>query len=132
MIIRLTQPIISQKVKVYVNLNKQGLFSIIDLQPKSISPTHGKVIAYANSLQLTQASFKVSQSSYTRLITERTRNVCAVIVGTLAAIDIDRPSQLQTPVTFKPFERNDFYNVLTGETILESSFVHLESKLAYI
>lgn len=132
MIIRLKEPLINQKVSIYVNLNKQGLFSIVDNEPKSRSDTSGKVIAYAKSLQLSNATFKVNKGNYNRIITKGIRNVCATITGTLAAIDIDKPNHIFIPVTFKPFERNDFYNVLTGETVLHSDFVHLENKRAYI
>lgn len=132
MIIRLKEPIINHKVSVYVNLNKKGLFSIIDREPKSISNTSGKVIAYATSLQLSNATFKVSISNYNRIITHGTRNVCAVILGTLIAIDIDQPDNTHIPVTFKPFERNDFYIETTGETVINAKFVHLQNKRAYI
>ncbi|MDH6674394.1 hypothetical protein M2277_005086 [Paenibacillus sp. LBL] len=131
MIIKECAPKQGQKIEVYVNLNKDGLFSIVDREPKSKSATSGKVIAYAESLEVENVVFKVADGRYNWIHENNRRAVCAVAVGHFVQADSPRSADLGTAVNYNPFRRKDFHTT-SGETVTAANLVHFENKKAYI
>lgn len=75
---------LNERVAVYYNLNKGG-FSI-----KSLEGVHkGKVVAYAPTLKLLDAEFKVSPGTLKRIQTNKQKEVYAVVRGTYVGTEID-------------------------------------------
>ncbi|HEY6438324.1 MAG TPA: hypothetical protein VIY47_17180 [Ignavibacteriaceae bacterium] len=71
------------KVFIYFNLHKQCL------SLKAMNGPHkGRVVAHANSAELSEVFFKVSESGRQRVIREKRKNVHAGIVGTLEKYDL--------------------------------------------
>ena len=66
------------RVFVYFNLHKKCL-SVKALEGES----KGRVIAHADSVELVNATFKVSQAGRQRVLRERRKNVHAGVVGTM-------------------------------------------------
>ncbi|QNR70470.1 hypothetical protein IAQ67_28585 (plasmid) [Paenibacillus peoriae] len=121
-----------QKVEIYVNLNKMGLFSIVDREPKSKSTTSGKVLAYAETVQLANAVFKVSDYKYNWIQENQRRAVCAVVVGQFIGADLEKPAACSTAVTYNPYRRKEFHTVDGGAVIESADLVHFQEKKAYI
>ncbi|WP_422661657.1 hypothetical protein ACK8P5_26405 (plasmid) [Paenibacillus sp. EC2-1] len=131
MIVKQREPQIGERVEVYVNLNKQGLFSILDREPKSKSPTSGKVIAYAESVELEDAVFKISNSKYNGILKKQQRAVCAVVVGKLLSIDGSHPADLTTRVSYNPYRQREFHTD-AGESVHVAVRAHFRNKKVYI
>ena len=108
--------LIGKKVRVYRNL-RRGCWSI---QEK------GRVVGYANSVLLTNASFKVNISGYERFQREGRKNVHAFVVGELVAIDCPRPQNLTIECTYNPKKSFNFYTVQKGFKGREYEFHHSE------
>jgi len=120
-----------QKVSVYVNLNQQGRFSIVDAEPKSKSETSGLVLCYAESVLIQSARFKVSETARQKVIANNRKLVHASVVGTLIAVDQPKPQHLDTVVNYYPYVRGD-YHTESGVTITNANLVHFENKRCYI
>jgi hypothetical protein len=67
-----------EKVEVYYNLHKGG-FSIKSLDKRNIDK--GRVVAYAPSLTITEATFHVSESRLKSILKRQVREVYAVVRG---------------------------------------------------
>lgn len=74
----LTSEMVGKKVFIYWNLHK-NVWSIKDMKSKL-------VIAHAESVLLTDCTFKVSESGRQRVIRERKKNVHAGVLGTLTGV----------------------------------------------
>lgn len=131
MIIKNGPPVIGQRVEVYVNLNKSGMFSIVDREPKSKSPTSGKVLAYAERVQLSDAVFKIAEGKYKWIHDNQRRAVCAVCVGYLVAVDTECPADLEQVVTYNPYRSRNFHTP-TGEVVEMASRIHFERQAGFI
>jgi len=127
--IRNGSPVIGHRVEVYVNLNKNGLFSILDRQPKS--PTYNKVLAYAERVTLREARSRISQSKYDSIQNKKQRAVCAMFTGTLVAIDEAKPAGLDVEVHYNPYRAREFHTN-DGHVIEEADLIHFEDKLGWV
>ncbi|WDI05181.1 MULTISPECIES: hypothetical protein [Paenibacillus] len=127
--IRNGNPIIGQRVDVYVNLNKKGVFSILDRQPKS--PTYNKVLAYAERVTIRSARSRIIQSKYDSIQEKKQRAVCAVFSGTLVAIDSDKSADLNVQVRYNPYRSREFHT-LDGSVIDQAELIHFEDQCGWI
>ncbi|MGC6586142.1 hypothetical protein ACPV3A_14390 [Paenibacillus sp. Dod16] len=131
MIIRNGTPVIGQRVEVFVNLHKNGIFSIVDREPKSKSPTSGKVLAYAERVQLSDAVFKIADGKYKWILENQCRTVCAVCVGYLVAVDTECPPDLNQVVTYNPYRDRNFHTP-TGKIVEIAKLIHFERQVGFI
>ena len=131
MIIKNGTPVIGQRVGVYVNLNKSGMFSIVDREPKSKSPTSGKVLGYAERVQLSDAVFKIADGRHNWIIENHCRAVCAVCVGYLVSVDEECPADLNQVVTYNPYRSKNFHTP-TGDVIEMAKRIHFEHQAGFI
>jgi hypothetical protein len=120
-----------QRVSVYVNLNQQSRFSIVDAEPKSKSETSGLVLGYAESVLIHSAQFKVSESGRQKVLANHRKLVHSSVVGILISVDQPKPQHMDTVVNYFPYVRGD-YHTESGVTITQASQVHFESKRCYI
>jgi hypothetical protein len=74
----LTPEMVGKKVFIYWNLHKQ-LWSVKDTKTQ-------KVIGHAESVMLTDCTFKVSEAGRQRVLREKRKNVHAGVVGTLTGV----------------------------------------------
>jgi hypothetical protein len=88
-----------------------------------------KVVAYADELTLTAAQFHVSQAMW-RAGYEgtgkrgRKRNVVAWAIGKMA--DGEIASSPERRVTFRFFERGEFFDPKTGETFTDADVIRFD------
>lgn len=100
------------KVFVYFNLHKR-CFSIKALE----GDRKGKVIAHAEKVFLTDATFKVSQAGRERVLIERKKNVHAGVVGdwdmstTYNRRNADLLQVTGVPVTYNPYKYRTFVSL---------------------
>jgi hypothetical protein len=123
-------PQLGQKVELYVNLQRNGLFSIVD-RSGSKSATNGKVLAYVSSATLTNAAAKISDYKYNFIHDNKRRTVCAVFIGTLESVEAAHPADLHTAVHYNPYRRKDFHTA-AGETVTAAPSIHFCNRLGYI
>jgi hypothetical protein len=95
-----------KKVEVYWNLHKNCYSVRCD----------GKVIWYANSLELYGCTFKVSKAGRTRVRTEGRKNVHAFICGFLSSTQAEGLDGFE-PVTYNPYANETFVLRVSGEKI---------------
>lgn len=86
------------QVRVYRNLHK-GMYSV---QAKVNG--RWKVIQHAQTVSLSDATFKVSQAGRLRVLRERQKNVHAYVYGTLS----DLNCLLTDRVTYNPYKYSTF------------------------
>jgi hypothetical protein len=115
---------VGQMVRVYVNLNKQGWFSLAD-------HSTGYVLAHAKSLLLQDVSFHFRESGRQRVLDSRRRNVHAWAIGTFLCADIERPIELDQPVRYNPYVGEGFF-CDSGETIKHSDVAYFDNKVCYV
>lgn len=88
------------RVRVYRNLHTKG-WSI---------QHNGLVIAHANTVELTKANFKVSQSGRDRCLRERRKNVHAFVIGDLVCTDSKIKDIPLMEVTYNPYKAPAFFS----------------------
>lgn len=124
-------PGLHQRVKVYRNLNRPGLFSLMGAD----GSVRGKVLGYAPSVHLIDVTFVVSQASRLRVLSSGTRNVHAFAVGRLLqtrALWLT-PSSKHQVVTYSPFLSGHFFERGHESTpVTQASACWLEGANAYI
>jgi len=113
-----------QKVKVYLNLNMMGRFSIQDCKT-------GLVVAYADSVILSMVKFKISSSGQKRAREEKRRNVHAVAVGFFEEADCERPNDVNRVGYYNPFNVDTFVDEASKEPILETELLYCYNKRVY-
>ena len=88
------------KVRAYWNLHRQ-CWSI---------QQNGKVIGYADSLLLSNVTFKVSESGRQRGIREKKKNVHAFACGTLLEKNLVKPDNLNRAISYNPYRFGFFFD----------------------
>lgn len=116
-----------QKVRVYLNWNKgHCTYSILDHKS-------GLVVAYASSVLLHNATFRVSSAGRRRVLESGHKNVHAWVSGTFIEADTERPSETSIEVYYDPHKVSSFVAVGRGNVeILSSPVVHLSQRRAWI
>lgn len=100
------------RVFVYFNLHRKCL-SVKALEGER----KGRVIAHADSVELVNATFKVSQAGRQRVLRERRKNVHAGVVGTMTNLPahystIHIAEALYTPVKYNPYRFDSFVHAV--------------------
>lgn len=88
------------KVFIYWNIHKQ-LWSVRDQLTR-------KIIAYRESLLLTNCTFKVSEKGRQRVIREKCKNVHAGVEGTLLLTSLNTSIKQGQPVYYNPYTQATF------------------------
>ena len=102
-----------QRVSVHMNLHKR-CFSIKQA---------GLVVAHADEVFLTNASFRVQQAGWRRALADGQRNVHALVYGTLVAA---LGQECGRRVRYHPFETNgSFVYADTSEPVTTTPEAHL-------
>ncbi|WP_417897781.1 hypothetical protein ABN702_16035 [Bacillus haimaensis] len=100
-----------QAIRVYRNIRKK-LFSIQDKKTR-------RLIAYADSLLLTDVEMKIVQSGQIRTRKERQKNIHAFIVGTY--IESNKKSASESPnwkrVFYNPYNTDTFIDLESGKPV---------------
>ena len=112
-----------QRVRVYVNLHKQGRFSIVDLKT-------GLVCAYATSCLIEDATFHVSVTGREKVRREKRKMVHAWVRGVFKEGEGRKPTNLLTTVHYNPYENETF--VSNGNSVTTSNQAYFENKQVYI
>lgn len=116
---------------VYFNLHRM-CWSV-----KALSgPNRGRVIAHANYVRISDATFRVSEAGRQRVIREKRKNVHAGVVGTLAYTDDvpwddDCPSVSdfrQVAVTYNPHKAATFVDRATGAPVTTAEQVTMSTR----
>lgn len=101
------------KVFVYFNLHRK-CFSIKALE----GDNKGRVIAHADKVYLSDATFKVSQAGRERVIREKRKNVHAGVVGhwekdfqSFNDVSVDLLREIGKPITYNPYKYETFVSV---------------------
>ncbi len=106
------------RVRVYYNLHKHT-FSIQHRTSKG-----WRVRDYADTVRLTDVTFKVSEAGRQRVLREGRKNVHAFVIGTLADTVPDTPHR----VTYNPFKAPTFVRADDGEPVTEAPVAVLHHK----
>ena len=115
------------KVFVYYNLHKK-VFSVKALEGLN----KGRVIAHLAELNLSQATFKVSEAGRQRVLKEQRKNVHAGVVGewygTVDNINRLLVMEYGIPVTYNPYKYSSFVVKATEQPIHQAREVHLKNR----
>lgn len=113
-----------QRVRVYVNLHKQGRFSVVDMKT-------GLVCGYTSSCLLKDAIFHVSESGRQKVIDTKTKMVHAWVRGTYVGSELERPETTKTEVKYNPYANKGFVD--SDGTIIESAdLAYFKDKKVFI
>jgi hypothetical protein len=115
---------VGQKVRVYVNLHKQGRFSIVDMKT-------GLVCGYTSSCLLKDAIFHVSESGRQKVIDTKTKMVHAWVRGIFLGSDLEQPERTQKEVRYNPYLNEGFVN-REGSIITTSELAYFTNKKVFI
>lgn len=112
------------KAKCYRNLNKPGVtYSIVD------SDT-GLVDQYANTVILTNVSFKVSKSGQARVRKEKRKNVHAFVLGNIITSLPEDSQPLRA--TYNPYKDDGFRLTDGGATLTNAKYAILCEKGLFV
>jgi hypothetical protein len=115
---------VGQKVRVYLNLNMMGRFSIQDQKT-------GLVVGYADSVLLKDVQFQIRKSGQDRARKERRRNVHALAVGIYMSADVLKPESLKRIGYYNPFLVDTFVDEDTQEPLLQAGMIFCHKKRVY-
>ncbi|MGF7036075.1 hypothetical protein J2T17_007126 [Paenibacillus mucilaginosus] len=107
-------------VQVYQNLNRD-CFSIR-------SKKSGLVLAYAETVTLRNASYKVSERSRQRVLSSRVRNVHAFVEGEFVTADSPTPAGVGQIAYYNPYTTDHFYNEQTRQPVRYTEIAHCQEK----
>lgn len=114
-----------ERVFVYFNLHKK-VWSIKSLKT-------GRVIAHANTVQLKDVTFKVSEAGRQRVLKEKRKNVHAGVVGTLVAKDFFfHPGLLNEVISYNPYKAPHFYNLNNNKYIHKADAVIMAQRKVFV
>lgn len=117
----------NERVEVYFNIHKSG-FSIKSIDKRN--PNKGKVIGYADHVQLKDCKFACSKSGITKVREEKRKRVCAVVRGTFLNTDQMNAESL-VQIYFNPYKTNFFIDTESQKAIDTTEFVYFfENKCA--
>lgn len=114
---------VGQKVRVYVNLHKQGMFSIVDMKT-------GLVCCYAKKCLLKDATFYVSESGKEKVRKTKQKLVHAWVRGIFQGADLDL-DDFETEFQYNPYYHEGFTNS-DGHIITEAPIAYMSNKKVYV
>ncbi len=103
-------PSASMKVRIYRNLNRPSLFSIV-----ALSGEHkGKVLGYAPVVGISNVDLKVSEKQRHSVLEKQVRTVHAFAEGNLVGVADELPEGCRTQpakvITYQPFSAGHFFD----------------------
>lgn len=117
----------NERVEVYYNIHKSG-FSIKSIDKRN--PNKGKVIGYADHVQLTDCKFVCSQSGIAKVREEKRKRVCALVRGFLLNTS-PREKDTLSQIYFNPYTTDKFIDISLEQPIEKAAFVYFfENKCA--
>lgn len=110
----------NQTVKVYRNLNNKCL-SVMESR---------LVIGHAQSVELEEVTFKVSQAGRERCLREKRKNVHAFVVGQLLAASLTEFPQQEggIMISYNPYKSGSFCRKDTNDAVESAEFVIVTSQ----
>lgn len=114
---------VGQKVRVYVNLHKQGMFSIVDMKT-------GLVCCYAKTCLIKDATFYVSESGREKVRKTKQKLVHAWVRGIFQEADLEL-HEYDTECQYNPYYHDGFTNN-DGYIITEAPFAYMSNKKVYV
>lgn len=112
-----------QKVRVYVNLHKQGMFSIVNMQT-------GLVCGYAKNCLVSQAVFFTSEKGREQVRRTRQKLVHAWVRGIFEGADLEQ-DEYEEAYEYNPYYHEGFTNA-DGRIIQDAAFAFLSDKKVFI
>lgn len=109
-----------QKVKVYFNLHKK-LFSIQDAKT-------GLVIGHADSVNLEDVTFKVSEAGRKRVLREKRKNVHAFVIGHYVA---DKAGDEKNSAYYNPYKTANFLDTDSKPLFKANSVTCIDKQIRY-
>lgn len=104
------EPELGSKVRVYRNLNRPSLFSIVALEGEH----KGRVLGYAAVVGLANVSLKVSEKQRQGVLKKQVRTVHAYAEGDIAGLASELPGRCvaggQSTVTYQPYLAGHFFD----------------------
>lgn len=104
------QPLSGSRIRVYRNLNRPTLFSVVALT----GDYKGKVMGYAPVVGLANVSLKVSEKQRQGVLTKQVRTVHAFAEGDLVELASELPEscnrQPSKVVTYQPYRKAHFFD----------------------
>lgn len=113
-----------QKVKVYVNLHKQGRFSVADVKT-------GLVCGYTSNCLLKDPIFHVNENGRQCVLNQKRKMVHAWVRGLFVASDVDQPESLQKKVNYNPYH-TEWFQDQDGCKVETASYAYFTNKKVYI
>lgn len=102
-------PLASSPVRIYRNLNRPSLFSIVALSGSN----KGRVLGYAPVVGLSNVVLKVSEKQRNGVLEKQVRTVHAFAEGNLVGIASELPEGCRTDpaevITYQPFKAGHFF-----------------------
>lgn len=104
-----TAPTQGDRIRVYRNLNRPGLYSLQALT----GPHKGKVLGYAPATALVNVEFKVSEKGRQNVLERQVRHVHAYAQGEFVTTASELPEAVSAcddnTVTYRPFAAGHFF-----------------------
>jgi hypothetical protein len=99
-----------QRVRVYRNLNKTDMFSILSMEGE----TKGKVCGYARAVMLDNVKFVVSEKGRQRVLANSCKNVHAFCEGfiTDASMVLQSVSKNSIEISYNPYLMGSFFTTI--------------------
>ncbi|MGG1398038.1 hypothetical protein ABE288_09525 [Bacillus salipaludis] len=114
---------INQRVKIYRNLRKR-LFSVLDKKSR-------RLIAYMDTLVLTNVEFKVSKAGQDRVRREKLKNVHAYVIGDYIGNDIKSIAGYK-PVYYNPYITDTFVTMEDNIPIFKARKCYFSDGICYV
>lgn len=111
-------------VQVYQNLNK-SCFSVR-------SKRTGLVIAYADTVTVSNAIFKVSEKGRQRVLRTGVRSVHAYVEGIFLAADRTPPDCVTHVAYYNPFLTEGFMTEVSDTPIIRADIAHCQNRRVFI
>ena len=110
-----TAPSPGDRIRVYRNLNRPGLYSLQALT----GPDKGKVLGYAPATALANVEFKVSEKGRQTVLAKQIRHVHAYAQGEFVTTASKLPEAVtatdSNTITYRPFASGHFFRVSTPQ-----------------
>lgn len=111
-----TAPSPGDRIRVYRNLNRLGLYSLQALT----GPNKGKVLGYAPATALANVEFKVSEKGRQSVLARQERHIHAYAQGEFVTTASELPEAVratdENTVTYRPFVAGHFFRLADPNT----------------
>lgn len=88
----------------------------------------GKVVGYANTLRLSDVEFRVRPGGRAKVLAKKRKGVHAFAIGYITEMNGEKPEGFERVVTYRPYERGEFFYTDTEEAAKFTDEAYLETK----